>query len=70
MNGQDHYDRAASILVDLSEVGSNMPADERAVIVASAQVHATLALAAATAHPVERVTVAWAGYGASVWEPE
>jgi hypothetical protein len=49
MNGTDHY-RAAEILLDNAKLEHGLlNAAEVAVIVAEAQVHATLALAAATA---------------------
>jgi hypothetical protein len=54
--GPDHYRKAEELLVDAAEATVELPyAADR--MVARAQVHATLALAAATALPQERADV-------------
>lgn len=45
MNGPDHYRNAEYLMATLPD---NLPAEDRAGLLAAAQVHATLALAAAT----------------------
>lgn len=50
MNGPEHYRRAEELLADITnDDGSVSFGDEGEAYVAAAQVHATLALAAATA---------------------
>lgn len=59
MNGPTHYREAESLLAMVAEPNHPLaPAKDRDALIALAQVHATLALAAATALPVARARVA------------
>lgn len=52
MRGSEHYGMAEALLEAVH--GKDLTGGDLAYVVARAQVHATLALAAATAHPAER----------------
>lgn len=59
MTGPEHYDHAEQLLFAASEGGDlSLTSEDQAVTLAAAQVHATLALAAATydANQPERIT--------------
>lgn len=66
MTGTEHYAEAERLLEQAGEVGARVGAESCAAIAIMAQVHATLALAAATAATTMAAEYgpAW-GYGAS-----
>lgn len=75
MTGPEHYREAERLIADVTDEDGTTPAAEMyragwaAETIAIAQVHATLALAAATAHPAYREGVYTEGqYGSAMAE--
>lgn len=48
MNGPDHYRQAEALIAQANKIMDGFPGDAFAQLIAEAQVHATLALAAPT----------------------